>query len=198
MFTGPGVRVELSVTGPLKVDWSGAYPLACEIAPDLAALEAALASGVARTVGGVVLDQLCSRLKAESRVAIGDMFAAVTVRLGLDGTPQLGGSIGDEQGFNSVAVDPVERAVIYTGTRRILRTHPVTGGAVQLSGDIALELKIIMTDGEEASVVTALLALAVAAVVLLPVAAWAAGSELTSGLGAGVRQILIRLLPATP
>ncbi|MEU7821714.1 hypothetical protein [Catellatospora sp. NPDC049133] len=198
VFIGPGVRVELSVTGPLKVDWSGAYPLACEIAPDLAALEAAVASGVARTIGGVALDQLCSRLKIESRAAIGAMFAAVSVRVGLDGTVQLGGSIGDEQGFTSIAFDEAERAVIYTMTRRVLRTHPVTGGAVQISGDLAIELKIITQDGSEASVVAALIAVAAVAVVLLPVAEWAAGSEFVSGLGTGVRQILIRLLPATP
>jgi peptidoglycan hydrolase-like protein with peptidoglycan-binding domain len=193
VFEAPGIRAELSMNGPLQVAWGDAYPIACELAPDMAALEAAVASGVARTIGGVALDQLCSRLKVESRAAIGSMFAAITLRVGIDGAPIIGGSIGDEQGFTSLQFDPVERAVIYTATRNVERAQPVTGGEARVSGSVQLELKVTTTDGDSASVVAALVTVAAVGVVLFPVAEWAAGSELVSGLGAGVRELLVRL-----
>jgi hypothetical protein len=195
-FVGPGVRIDLSVNGPLKVSWGGTFPLACDIAPDLAALEAALASGVARQVGGVALDTLCARLKAESRAAIGSMFAAVSLRVGLDGTPLIAGSIGDDDSFQSVAFDPVERAVIYTANKHIVRTHPVTGGSVEVTGDIQLELKVTAAVTDEASVVAALVAALAFGVVLFPVVEWAAGSEIGAGVGQGVKELLLRLGPA--
>lgn len=51
-FEGGGIRIELSLNGPLKVAWSDAFPLACEVSPDMAALEAAVASGAARANWG--------------------------------------------------------------------------------------------------------------------------------------------------
>ncbi|HEV7647665.1 MAG TPA: hypothetical protein VGP26_05860 [Actinophytocola sp.] len=196
-FVGPGIRIDLSVNGPIKVSWDDTFPLACDLAPDLAALQAALASGAARVVGGVVLDTLCSRLKAESRAAIGSMFAAVSLRVGLDGTPLIAGSIGDEDSFQSIAFDPVERAVIYTATKHIFKHHPVTGGDVQLTGDIQLELKVTSAvTEEEASLVAALVAALAFGLVLFPVAQWAAGSEVAAGVGQGVKELLLRLGPA--
>jgi hypothetical protein len=98
------------VNGPLKVAWSQeAYNLGCEVSPDFKALDTAVASGSARAIGGVALDQLCSRLRSESREAIGSLFAAVSISTGLDGTPRIGGTIGDETAFLRVEFEPVER-----------------------------------------------------------------------------------------
>ncbi len=187
------MHIELSVNGPLKVAWGDAFPIACELDPDMAALEQAVNSGDARSVGGVALDQLCSRLKVESRAAIGGLFAAITLRVTPDGSPLISGSIGDEDGFTSVAFDPVERAVLYSATRHIFKTAPVLGGDATVSGDIQLLMKVTGNDPDEASVAAALVVVAAGALVLLPVAEWVAGSELASGVGAGVRELLIRL-----
>ncbi|MFK0124282.1 hypothetical protein ACIQSP_13285 [Streptomyces nigra] len=117
-WDGPGTRMELRVDGPLKVSWSRvAYTLGCEVSPDFKALDEAVASGSARAIGGVALDQLCSRLRTESRDAIGSLFAAVSVSTGLGGTPRIGCPIGDETTFLRVEFEPVERTVIYTGAR---------------------------------------------------------------------------------
>ncbi|MDT9696956.1 hypothetical protein [Streptomyces sp. P17] len=84
-WDGPGIHMELWVNGPLKVSWSHeAYTLGCEVSPDFKALEEAVASGSARAIGGVALDQLCSRLRTESQDAIGSLFAAASVSTGLD------------------------------------------------------------------------------------------------------------------
>jgi hypothetical protein len=199
-FEGPGVHIELSVQGPMKVDWGATYPIACALSPlDMGVLQSGIATGSARTIGGAALDALCSRIKVESRAAIGNMFAAVTLQVGLDGAPVLGGSIGDATSFQSVAFDPAARAVIYRATKTVFRTEPVLGGSVTLSGGITLELKVTAAEEQtEASVVAALLAAVVGGVVLLPLAEWVAGSAVgsASGVGAGVRQVLLRLGPA--
>jgi hypothetical protein len=161
--------------------------------PNIAALEAAVASGAARAVGGVALDTLCSQLKAESKAAIGSLFAAVSLRVGLDGTPIIGGSIGDEQSFQSVGFDPVEQAVIYTATKHVLTNHSVTGGDVEITGDIQLQLKVTAAATDEASVAAALAVIAIGTIVLLPVAAWAATPPVEAGVGTGLSQILVRL-----
>ena len=62
--------MELSLNGPVKVAWSNAFPLACEISLDFAAIESAVASGAARAIGGAALDQLCSKVKMESRALL--------------------------------------------------------------------------------------------------------------------------------
>jgi hypothetical protein len=196
-FEGGGVRIELSVQGPIKVDWGAAFPIACAMSPDFAALQAAVSTGAARAIGGQALDALCSKVKFESRAAIGNMFAAVSLQLDANHAPVLGGSIGDNTSFQSVAWDPIQRAVIYRATKKVLQIEPVTGGSVKLTGSIALELKITAAEEQtEASVMAALVVILAAAVVLLPVAEWAAGAEVGAGVGTGVRQILIRLAPA--
>lgn len=193
-WDGPGVRVELWVNGPLKVSWSQqAYDLGCEVSPDFKALDAAVASGTARAIGGAALDQLCSRLRSESRAAIGSLYEAVSLRVGLDGTPRIGGTIGDETAFLRVEFDPAERALIYTGSMRVFKSQPVTEGEAQVSGDLRVQLKIIThQDDFEASVGAAVAVLATGAVFLAPAAAWVGGA-LVSGLGAGVREILVRI-----
>lgn len=190
---GPGIRVELSVNGPFKVSWGDAFPLACQVAPDIKALEQAVASGLARNIGGVALDSLCTRIKAESRAAVAGLFAGISLRVGVDGTPIIGGTIGDDQEFQTIAFDAAEGALIYTATRRVLVPQSVTGGEAQVSGDIQLELKVIGTGGDEASIAAALaVAVGLGFVVLAPVAEWAVSSA-AAGLGQGVRQILVRL-----
>ncbi|WP_432123679.1 hypothetical protein [Streptomyces sp. C10-9-1] len=193
-WDGPGIHMELWVNGPLKVSWSKeAYDMGCEVSPDFKALDSAVASGSARTVGGVALDQLCSRLRSESRGAIGELFAAVSIGTGLDGTPRIGGTIGDETAFLRVEFDLVERAVIYTGNMHVFKSQTVTEGEAQVSGDLQVQLKI--TTGEQdyaASAAAALAVLAIAVVVLAPSAAWAGGT-VVSGLGSGVRELLIRV-----
>jgi hypothetical protein len=141
----------------------------------------------------VALDTLCSQLKAESKAAIGSLFAAVSLRVGLDGTPIIGGSIGDEQSFQSVGFDPVEQAVIYTATKHVLTNHSVTGGDVEITGDIQLQLKVTAAATDEASVAAALAVIAIGTIVLLPVAAWAPTPPVEAGVGTGLSQILVRL-----
>jgi hypothetical protein len=195
-WEGPGVRVELSVQGPIKVDWAAAFPAACAVSPDFFALQASVASGVARNIGGQALDALCSKVKLESRAAIGNMFAAVSLQLDANQTPVLGGSIGDSTSFQSVAWDPVARAVIYRATKSVLRFEPVTGGTAKLTGSIAMELKFTATQEQfQASVVAALVVAVAAGVVLWPVAEFLASGEVAAGAGSVVRQVLIRLTP---
>lgn len=193
-WDGPGIHMELWVNGPLKVAWSHeAYNLGCEVSPDFKALDEAVASGSARAIGGVALDQLCSRLRSESRDAIGSLFAAVSVSTGLDGTPRIGGTIGDETAFLRVEFEPVERTVIYTGSVPVFKSQPVTAGEAQVSGDLQVQLRI--RTGEEdqaASVATALAVLAIGAVLLAPTAAWVSGA-FASGVGADVMEILVRV-----
>ncbi|MDQ0847087.1 hypothetical protein [Streptomyces sp. V1I6] len=186
--------MEFWVNGPLKVAWSQeAYNLGCEVSPDFKALDTAVASGSARAIGGVALDQLCSRLRSESREAIGSLFAAVSISTGLDGTPRIGGTIGDETAFLRVEFEPVERTVIYTGSVHVFKTHPVTQGEAQMSGDLQVQLRITTQAEEyEASVATAVAVLAIGAVFLAPTAAWV-GSGLFSGVGAGVKEVLVRV-----
>jgi hypothetical protein len=193
-WDGPGIHMELWVNGPLKVAWSReAYNLGCEVSPDFKALDTAVASGSARAIGGVALDQLCSRLRSESREAIGSLFAAVSISTGLDGTPRIGGTIGDETAFLRVEFEPVERTVIYTGSVRVFKTHPVTQGEAQMSGDLQVQLRITTQAEEyEASVATAVAVLAIGAVLLAPTAAWV-GSGLFSGVGTGVKEVLVRV-----
>lgn len=202
-WDGPGLHMELWVNGPLKVSWSQeAYNVGCEVAPDFGALDTAVASGSARVIGGVALDQLCSRLRSESRAAIGSLFAAVSIGAGPDGTPRIGGTIGDETAFLRVEFEPVERTVIYTGSVPVFKSHPVTQGEAQVSGDLQVQLRI--TTGAEdyaASVATALAVLAVGAVFLAPTAAWVGGGLFSalSGVGAGVKEVLVRVpLRAVP
>lgn len=192
-FEGGGIRIELSINGPVKVAWSNAFPLACQMSPDFAALESAVASGAARAIGGAALDQLCSQVKLESRASIGRMFSAISLKVGLDGVPILGGSIGDEQGFTSLEFDPIGRALIYKVTRRLQQAFPVTGGETQVSGGVELQLKVTTQDDDQASAIAALVTIVAVGVVLFPVAEWAAGSEVVGGLGAGARQLIIRL-----
>ncbi|SNX55714.1 hypothetical protein SAMN06272735_0140 [Streptomyces sp. TLI_55] len=193
-WDGPGLHMELWVNGPVKVAWSHeAYNLGCEVSPDFKALDTAVASGSARAIGGVALDQLCSRLRAESREAIGSLFAAVSIGTGLDGTPRIGGTIGDETAFLRVEFEPVERTVIYTGSVPLFKSHPVTQGEAQVSGDLQVQLRI--TTGAEdyaASVATALAVLAIGAVFLAPTAAWVGGAIVT-GVGEGVAEVLVRV-----
>ncbi|MCX4580980.1 hypothetical protein OHB41_49400 [Streptomyces sp. NBC_01571] len=193
-WDGPGIHMELWVNGPLKVAWSqDSYNLGCEVSPEFKALDEAVASGSARAIGGIALDQLCSRLRSESKEAIGSLFAAVSIGTGLDGTPRIGGTIGDDTSFLRVEFDPVERAVIYTGSVHVFKSHPVTQGEAQVSGDLQVQLRI--TTGAEdyaASVATALAVLAIGAVFLVPTAAWL-GSAIVSGLGTGVREIIVRV-----
>jgi hypothetical protein len=163
----------------------------------MAAMEAAVASGAARSIGGSALDNLCSKLKVESKQAVGNLFAAVSLTVATDGTPVLGGSIGDDTNSESVAFDPFENAVIYTFTKQVIQNSPVTAGDVQLTGQIQLKLKVTSGQDFAASVATLVAVAAAGVIVLAPVAAWVAaavGSE--AGVGAGVRQLLIRLGPA--
>ncbi|MDT0447791.1 hypothetical protein [Streptomyces hesseae] len=194
-WDGAGIHMELWANGPLKVAWTKqAYDLGCEVSPDFEALDKAVASGSARTIGGVALDQLCTRLRSESRSAIGNLFAAVSISGGPDGTPRIGGTIGDETAFLRVDFDPVERAVIYTASIHVFKSQTVTEGEAQVSGDLQVQLRITTATEQdyEASVAAALAVLAIAAVVLGPVAEWI-GSQAVSGLGQGVRQILTRI-----
>ncbi|MEU7428167.1 hypothetical protein [Streptomyces sp. NPDC040750] len=194
-WDGAGIHIELWVKGPVKVAWSKeAYALGCEVSPDFATMESAVASGSARAIGGAALDQLCSRVKSEARGAVGALFSGVSVSVGPDGTPRIGGTIGDETAFLRVEFEPAERTVIYTGSVHVFQSHPVTDGEAQLSGDLQVQLRI--TTGEEdytASLAAAVAVLAAAVVLLAPVAQWAAGSEFVSGLGAGVDQLLVRI-----
>jgi hypothetical protein len=193
-WDGPGIHMELWVNGPLKVAWSqDSYNLGCEVSPEFKALDEAVASGSARAIGGVALDQLCSRLRSESRGAIGSLFAAVSIGTGLDGTPRIGGTIGDDTSFLRVEFDPVERTVIYTGSVHVFKSHPVTQGEAQVSGDLQVQLRITTSaEDEAASVATALAVLAIGAVFLAPTAAWV-GSGIVSGLGTGVGEIIVRV-----
>lgn len=192
-WDGPGIHMELWVNGPLKVSWShDAYNLGCEVSPDFTALDAAVASGSARAIGGVALDQLCSRLRFESKGAIDSLFKSVSISTGLDGTPRIGGTIGDDTAFLRVEFEPVERTVIYTGSVPVFKTHPVTEGEAQVSGDLQVQLRI--TTGEEdyaASVATAVAVLAIGAVFLAPTAAWLGSTAV--GVGADVKEILVRV-----
>lgn len=118
------------------------------------------------------------------------MFAAVSLKVGTDGVPALGGSIGDEQGFTSLEFNPFERSLLYKVTRRLLKVSPVIGGEAQIVGDVELRLKITTQADDEASAVAAVIAIMAAGVVILS-SVWAAAGA--AGLGAGVRQILIRV-----
>jgi hypothetical protein len=158
--------------------------------------QAAVASGAARAVGGAALDGLCSRFKVESKQAVGSMFAGISLSLGADGTPVLGGSIGTDTQVISVAFDPVEQAVIYEATKHVLQHAPTLGGEVLLSGDLQLRVKVTSAVPEfEASVATLVALLAVGAIVMSLVEAWAAGGASVSGVGAGARQLILRLGP---
>lgn len=193
-WDGPGIRVELFISGPMKVSWGNTFPLACALSPNFAALEGAVASGVARNIGGAALDNLCSQLKVESRTSVGNMFAAISLRVGLDGTPIIGGSIGNDQSFQSLSFDPVERAVVYSATMKLLTLQPVTGGNVEVSGAVQVELKVTGNGGDEASIVANFVVVATAGfIVLAPAAAWVTSSAVISGIGQGVSELLVLL-----
>jgi hypothetical protein len=193
-WIGPGIRVELSVQGPVKVDWGSTYPIACFMSPDLATMQTAVTSGVARNIGGAALDGLCSKLKLESRAAVGKLFSAISLQVGWNGAPVLAGSIGDGVSFQSIAWDPVERAVLYRTTKQVVQTQPALGGSVQLTGSLTLELKVTVEEQDhEASVVAALVVAVAAGIVLAPAAEWAAVEATAAGLSNGVTQIIARL-----
>lgn len=181
----------------MKVSWGNTFPLACAVSPNFSALEAAVASGVARTVGGAALDNLCSQLKVESRASIGNMFAAISLRVGLDGTPVIGGSIGSDQSFQSLSFDPVQGAIIYSATMKLLTLQPVTGGNVKVSGAVQAELKVTGNGGDQASIIANLVVAGAAGfIVLAPAVTWASSSTAIAGIGQGVSELLI-LLGAT-
>lgn len=196
-FAAPGILIELSVVGPLSVSWEGAYPVACATSPDFAALEAAVATGAARTIGAEALSNLCNRIQLESKAAIGNLFAAVTLSIGLDGTATIGGSIGD--GFSAVGVsfDPVQRAIIYTGDIAILRPQPVTGGEAKLSGKLRAEIKVsAQQDSFEASLTTVAVLFLAGVIVLRPVIVGLGVGGSVPAISEGVREVIARLLPA--
>lgn len=197
-YRAPGIRIELSASGPLKVSWGSTYPIACQLSPDLAALEAAVASGAARTIGGAALNTLCHRLKVESQQAIAGMFSSVSLSVGLDGTPVLGGSIGDGTRFQSISADPIERSVTYSAVKSIVKSQPVLGGDVQISGSVTLTLKVTAEDPDgEASVVVLLVGLVVGGHIVM-----AAAGGLAAGLGAVgeaaaiSKEVVVRVGPA--
>jgi hypothetical protein len=195
IYSGPGITIELNVTGPIKVSWDGAYPIACVTNPQFAALEAAVASGVARTVGAAMLKNLCAQIQIESRAAIGSLFAGVTATFGPTGALQLKGTIGD--GFVSTSVGwlPAERAIFVDGDLPVLQTRPVTGGQATLKGTLRVRV-IIKTNNNDyaASLGTVIALAAIGAIALAPIIAGlgAAGAS-TEAVGGGVTQILLRL-----
>ena len=109
--------VEVSASGPIKVQWGASFPVTCELIPDIGAVDAAVKSGDARAIGGAALDNLCGRLKLESSAAVADLFMRVSLTVSPDGGLILGGSIGDGTTFHSVSFDAADGSISYTGYR---------------------------------------------------------------------------------
>lgn len=192
VFNGPGIIIELSVHGPIKVSWTGAYPVACITSPDFAALEAAVASGVARTIGAAALNNLCSQLQLESKASVGSLFASIGLTVGLDGTLMLTGTLGNDFAANSLSWDPIERAIIYDGDIKVLETRPVTGGDAKLTGKLRARVKIKSQDNEfEASLATLITVTAAGAVFLSPVIAGLGIEASVPAISAGVKDVMI-------
>lgn len=191
----PGFTVEVSASGPIKVQWGASFPATCELIPDIGAVDAAVKSGDARAVGGAALDNLCGRLKLESSAAIADLFMRVSLTASPDGGVILGGSIGDGTTFHSVSFDAGDGSISYTGTTRITSPSPVPGGEVQVSGILQTRVKITPSDGgaDQASVIASLVVLAAAGVLLTPVIEAGEIAETLTTIGAGARQIILRL-----
>ena len=110
------------------------------------------------------------------------MFSAISINMS-DGIPTLGGSIGDTQGFTSLEFSPFERALIYKVRRRLQQTSQVTGGEVQISGDVELQLKVITEDDDQGSAVASLAVLLVVQLFSSLWAEWMVGSEVAGSLG---------------
>ena len=191
----PGFTVEVSASGPIKVQWGASFPVTCELIPDIGAVDAAVKSGDARAIGGAALDNLCGRLKLESSAAVADLFMRVSLTVSPDGGLILGGSIGDGTTFHSVSFDAADGSISYTGTTRINSPSPVPGGEVQVSGFLQTRVKITPSDGgaDQASVIASLVVLAAAGVLLTPVIEVAEIAESLSVIGAGARQLILRL-----
>lgn len=194
---GPGYTMELKTTGSLKVDWGNALPFAVAVSPTTASLQTKVDNGVVQSTPAVKLAEDSAEMQQESRVAIGTLFAAVTVGMGVNGAPVLGGSIGNAEGFLSVSWDPLARAIVYRGERQVFTTVVTRfGGVVTITGRLRVELKV--TSGlvaDEASVVAALaVAVALGYVVIPPVLAIEGGGALLAIIGRGLMKLVPRVL----
>ncbi len=152
-------------------------------------------SGSARAIGGAALDNLCGRLKLESSAAVADLFMRVSLTVSPDGGLILGGSIGDGATFHSVSFNAADGSVSYTGTTRINSPSPVPGGEVQVAGSLQTQVKITPLDGgvDQASVIASLAVLVAAGVLLTPAIEVEEVAELLTTIGAGARQLILRL-----
>jgi hypothetical protein len=195
VFSGPGITIELSVQGPIKVSWTGAYPIACVTSPDFAALEAAVASGAARAIGASALNNLCSQLQLESKASVGSLFASVRLAVGFDGSLMMTGSLGNDFTATSLSFDPIERAIIYDGDIKVLETRPVTGGDATLTGKLRARVKIKSQDNDfEASLATAIAVTAAGAVFLSPVIVGLGIEASVPAISEGVKDVMIAVV----
>jgi peptidoglycan hydrolase-like protein with peptidoglycan-binding domain len=191
----PGFTVEVSASGPIKVQWGATFPATCELIPDIGSVDTAVKSGDARVIGGAALNNLCGRLKLESSTAVADLFMRVSLTMSPDGELILGGSIGDGTTFHSISFDAADSSISYTGTTRINSPSSVPGGDVQVSGAVQTRVKLTPTDGgaDQASIIASLVVLAAAGVLLTPVVEVGEIAELLGTIGAGATEIIFRL-----
>jgi hypothetical protein len=197
VFAGPGIEIELTVLGPIKVSWEGSYPVACTVSPEFAALEAAVASGAARAIGASAFSSLCSRLELESKAAVGSLFASISLSIGVDGTAQLTGSIGNGFTATSMSFDPIERSITYSGDITVFETRVVTGGDATLSGKLRARIKITTReDAFEASIAVLLTVAVAGAFLLAPVIAGLGIEASVPAVSEGVKDVVVGVAPA--
>ncbi|WP_277369613.1 hypothetical protein [Rhodococcus rhodochrous] len=199
-FRMPGCRVEMTISGPIKVQWGEGYPVAIELSQDLQALDEAVKSGSARDLGAAALDTLSYRLKVESSTAVASLFTKISVTIALDGSLAIGGSIGDGTTFYSLSFDPDDRSMIFSGSTKVDKRVDALGGEVRLTGALQITAKFTPDQGgdDEASALASLIVLAGAGALLVSVMSEAAIVDQLTKVGIGVREIVLRIPAFAP
>lgn len=183
VYDDGSIRVTLSLRGVLTGSWGDSFGLACTVDPSLNALRNAIQSGSARTMGAAGLDQACTELRAQTRVAAHELFSAVQVSSGGPGVFKLGGSVGD--GWRQLSVGyEFPNTVVATGSLTFNSRAvalPTLGGSVRFSGTLQCVLKCAINGNASLDQASIMAHLAVAGVVLTPVVAWIAESATLGG-----------------
>jgi len=212
VFDNGAVRVTMSFSGLLSGSWGPSFGLACLASPSFLALDQAVKSGNARRIGATALDQSCSELRAQTRLAANGLFASVAVSADVQGTFRVSGSLGD--GWRQVSVGFVfPNTVVATGSITVSKSVPLAtiGGNVKFDGTMACTITVIFRDQippDEASLLANLAVILIAGrVVLVPLAAWigeaatvAAARELVQRAATGLiaEHILLGPSPRLP
>jgi len=188
LFDNGQLRVEIAVRGVLTASWGESFGQACVVNQPLKTLGDAMKSGSARTMGVGLLEAACGELRAQTRVAVHNLFSAVQVSLSAPGIIKLSGSIGD--GWNQVSIGfEMPSSVTATGSITFNR-RPVPlenlRGSVKMSGTLQCAVKITVNQPDSLDQASILAPLAVAGIVAVPVAVWLAESATVAGAAAGL------------